>query len=92
MTEFDLHYDRLRELEHDLKPGFDDNLAVRAHRCISWVGRAEIEFAREDYDAAFIFLWIAFNSIYSRGEVLQFREFRKGSVCGLLQDDRGTGS
>ena len=61
--EFDLHYDRLRELKHELKAGFDDNLAVRAHRCISWVGRAES--AEEDYDSAFIFLWIAFNSIYS---------------------------
>lgn len=37
---------------------------VRLHRAISWLTRAESE--RDDPDAQFIFLWIAFNSAYAR--------------------------
>ena len=37
---------------------------VRPHRAISWLRRAEAE--REDFDARFIFLWIAFNAAYAK--------------------------
>lgn len=45
-------------------------LALRTYRAISWVGRAEREYnpanpRTGDPDAAFIFLWIAFNSAYA---------------------------
>ncbi|MBZ0223879.1 MAG: hypothetical protein K8F35_12720 [Dokdonella sp.] len=37
---------------------------VRLHRAISWLHRAELE--EEDFDARFIFLWIAFNAAYAK--------------------------
>ena len=45
-------------------------LALRTYRAISWVRRAEMEYDPNnpndgDPDAAFIFLWIAFNSAYA---------------------------
>ncbi len=45
-----------------LSPYKDLNLRLR--RATSWLGRAEREV--EDHDAAFIFLWIAFNAIYGQ--------------------------
>lgn len=39
------------------------NLALRVHRSLSWLQRAE--HATEDPDARFIFLWIAFNAAYA---------------------------
>ncbi len=39
-------------------------LALRVHRALSWLGRAERE--REDPDARFIFLWIALNAAYAQ--------------------------
>ncbi|MBS8225747.1 hypothetical protein DYI42_05800 [Vannielia litorea] len=38
-------------------------MALRVHRAISWIGRAEQ--SPGDPDAAFLFLWIAFNAAYA---------------------------
>lgn len=38
-------------------------MALRVHRSISWIGRGEA--CDDDYDAKFIFLWIAFNAAYA---------------------------
>jgi hypothetical protein len=38
-------------------------MGLRVHRAISWIGRAERE--ADDPDAAFVFLWIAFNAAYA---------------------------
>ena len=47
---------------------------LRIHRAISWVKRAEAEPL--DDDAAFIFLWVAFNAAYARdlGRTANFSE------------------
>jgi Apea-like HEPN len=37
---------------------------IRLHRAISWLARAERE--KDDPDARFIFLWIAFNAAYAK--------------------------
>ncbi len=37
--------------------------SLRIHRALSWLHRAEL--AGDDHDAAFIFLWIAFNAAYA---------------------------
>ena len=50
---------RRAEIESDLHP----SLALRIHRALSWLGRAERE--NDDDDARFIFLWIAFNAAYA---------------------------
>ncbi|NOX41680.1 MAG: hypothetical protein GXP05_14595 [Alphaproteobacteria bacterium] len=44
-------------------------MGLRVHRSISWIGRAEQ--AEDDHDAAFLFLWIAFNSAYADERALQ---------------------
>ena len=57
----------LRSKKDSLWPGGfaeDDNLALRIHRAISWIERAEEE--TDDDDAAFVFYWIAFNSAYAK--------------------------
>lgn len=42
---------------------YPDSTRVRLHRALSWLARAERE--DKDPDAAFIFLWIAFNAAYA---------------------------
>ena len=65
MTDAELNHEKLKKLDRELRSNFDEHLAVRVHRCISWIQRAEAEMDNEDHDAAFIFYWIAFNAIYS---------------------------
>ena len=43
--------------------GLPSGLRLRLRRAISWVERAEREQA--DFDAAFVFYWIAFNAVYA---------------------------
>ena len=43
-----------------------DDLNLRLRRALSWLERAEKEYATEDLDAAFIFYWIAFNAVYEQ--------------------------
>ena len=43
-----------------------DDLNLRLRRALSWLGRAEKEYNARDFDAAFIFYWIAFNAMYEQ--------------------------
>ena len=43
-----------------------DDLNLRLRRVLSWLGRAEKEYRASDFDAAFIFYWIAFNAMYEQ--------------------------
>ena len=43
--------------------GYPQNLSLRVHRAISWIGRAEM--AQDDPDIAFACYWIAFNAAYA---------------------------
>lgn len=52
----------LKTRQRDLRAGWPQDFALRIHRSISWIGRAEHE--TEDPGAAFMFLWIAFNAAY----------------------------
>lgn len=55
----DLQLDRQDEWQQErLQEAFN----IRIHRAKSWCGRAEQE--RDDPDAGFLFLWIAFNAAY----------------------------
>ena len=75
-----------------------DNVSLRLRRSISWLGRAEAEvFEREapDYDAAFIFYWIAFNAAYSEDsaesrESTERRNFQAHFDTLLKLDAKGT--
>ncbi len=51
----------------------DDGLALRIHRSISWLARAERE--QDDPDAQYVFYWIAFNAAYA--SLLENRETRE---------------
>jgi len=59
----DLSFDDLKSKQRAIRDGFEQDMGLRAHRAISWIGRAEMEAG--DADARFIFLWIAFNSAYA---------------------------
>ena len=57
-------FDTLKSKQRALRDGFPENLGLRIHRAISWLGRAEKE--ADDQDGCFIFLWIAFNAAYAQ--------------------------
>jgi hypothetical protein len=53
----------LKAKQRQLRAGFPEEMGLRVHRALSWLGRAEAE--SQDHDAAFVFLWIAFNAAYA---------------------------
>ena len=59
---------------------FSSGLGLRPRRCTSWLERAEREMASGDYDAAFIFYWIAFDAAYT--------ESRTGVLMGKTEKKR----
>ena len=70
----------LKEKQRRLRETFPGPLALRVHRAISWLGRAEEEV--DDQDVRFILFWIGFNAAYAGdlreelpGERSNFRSF-----------------
>ena len=70
---------QLAQQHRDLRDNFSQALTLRIHRGLSWLGRAEQETG--DIDAAFIFLWVAFNAAYAQeiavdgGDKSSFQKF-----------------
>ena len=63
---------------------------TRLWRAISWISRAEQE--PDDPDAAFLFLWMAFNSLYavsSEEQLADHRMFKNFLVDIVRQDKQG---
>lgn len=58
-----LHPLQLKEKQRALRAGFSKPLALRVHRAISWLTRADDE--RGDDDVRFVLLWIGFNAAYA---------------------------
>ena len=58
-----LGHGTLKAKQRAIREGFPETMALRVHRAISWIGRAEA--CGDDVDACFIFLWIAFNAAYA---------------------------
>lgn len=81
-------HDRLDALRRERPEQLPDALALRLHRALSWLRRAEAE--PEDPDARFLFLWIAFNAAYAEpvrsaehtAEARRFNRFFR-QVCRL---------
>ena len=73
---------QLKDKQRRLRDGFSDSLGLRVHRAISWLLRAEQEEA--DPDAAFVFLWIAFNSAYSQDIGIAYHVSEKGRFKSFL--------
>jgi hypothetical protein len=68
------------------------NLALRVHRALSWLDRAER--SEDDLDARFIFLWIAFNAAYATEINESFRLSEQDTFrafLGKLEDLDGAG-
>lgn len=59
----EIPFEDLKSKQRELRDSFPQDMGLRVHRAISWLGRAERE--KDDQDAAFIFLWIAFNAAYA---------------------------
>ena len=59
----DLTFKTLKDKQRAIRGDFPENMGIRVHRSISWIGRAED--CNDDEDARFIFLWIAFNAAYA---------------------------
>jgi len=58
-----IDHDFLKTRQRAEREGHATNLALRVHRALSWLQRAEQ--CEGDLDARFIFLWIAFNAAYA---------------------------
>ena len=58
-----LDHATLKARQREIRDRFSSSLALRSHRALSWLHRAEQE--SDDPDAQFIFLWIAFNAAYA---------------------------
>lgn len=58
-----LDHAALKAKQRAIRGDFPETMGLRAHRAISWIGRAET--CGDDDDARFIFLWIAFNAAYA---------------------------
>jgi hypothetical protein len=76
-----MNYQTLKTRQRLERHAHPPNLALRVHRALSWLNRAEQ--LGEDRDGHFIFLWIAFNAAYATdldekyraSERTVFREF-----------------
>lgn len=58
-----LNHQFLKERQRAIRDGFPDSFALRIHRALSWLGRAERE--AEDADVRFILYWVGFNAAYA---------------------------
>jgi len=88
-----MNYETLKAYQREHRDNFHPNLALRSHRALSWLQRAEME--QDDQDAQFIFLWIAFNASYAveiehlpkERERDQFSTFFE-KICELDQEQK----
>ena len=58
-----LDYESLKARHRAEREGQHQNLALRVHRALSWLKRAEQ--LGDDPDGRFIFLWVVFNAAYA---------------------------
>ncbi len=70
----------LKARQRKERDGYPTNMALRVHRALSWLERAE---QCEDVDARFIFLWIAFNAAYAN-EIGNQERSSQQKVFGLF--------
>lgn len=78
VSENPLDPETLKQKQRELRDGFPLPLALRVHRALSWLRRAENE--KDDLDVRFILLWIGFNGAYA------------GDLDRALQSDGKVGS
>lgn len=81
MSEIILHA-VLKAKQRRLRADFPESMALRVHRSISWIGRAEA--LQGDHDACFLLLWIAFNAVYANEEDFQLRVRREREMFSVF--------
>lgn len=59
-----MNYLQLKEKQRALRHNFQEGLALRVHRALSWMNKAEQ--STDDVDSQFIFLWVSFNAAYAQ--------------------------
>ena len=83
---------QLKAAHRATKSDIDENLNLRIHRALSWIEGAERAEAGSEYDTSFIFLWIAFNAIYSGerldGANMGEREVFRGYFGKIIELDK----
>jgi len=77
-----LNYTELKARQRAERHDHPANLALRVHRALSWLDRAE---RCEDNDGRFIFLWIAFNAAYAN-EIYDQERSPEQQVFGRFLD------
>lgn len=86
-----LGFKTLKARQRKERDTHSESVALRAHRALSWLGRAESE--RQDPDAQFVFLWIAFNAAYASAtddpEMTEKRAFQSFLRALLKLDTKG---
>lgn len=86
-----MDHQTLKSKQRQLRDGFSDNLALRVHRALSWLDKAEQ--CEDDLDGQFIFLWIAFNAAYANelNDSIRFSEQEtfKSFINRLCELDKG---
>src|ERR1700712_4819551 len=65
-----MDYQTLKTRHRIERDAHHPNLALRVHRALSWLNRAE---QAEDVDGRFFFLWISFNGAYATDIDEQYR-------------------
>jgi hypothetical protein len=75
-------YTELKTQQRAERENHSPGLALRTHRSLSWLNRAE---QCEDLDGQFIFLWIAFNAAYANEIVEGERSTEKKTFALFLE-------
>lgn len=75
----------LKERQRAERGSHAPNLALRVHRALSWLERAEQLAAQADPDGRFLFLWIAFNAAYATEIDDKYRESEQQTFRAFLQ-------
>lgn len=69
----------LKQRQRSERDSYHPNLALRVHRALSWLNRAE---QADDPDGRFIFLWIVFNAAYATEIDESYRLSERSGVSG----------
>ena len=80
-----MNHERLKERQRTERHGYPENLALRVHRALSWLHRAEQLAHGDDLDGQFIFLWIAFNAAYATEMDEKYRETEQQTFRAFLE-------
>lgn len=77
-----MYFSPLKERHRKERDQQSEGLALRIHRALSWLHRAEMA---DDDDARFIFLWIAFNAAYAQEIDDSYRQLEHETFKQFLQ-------